>query len=113
MSVRPGPAARIKTWLRLASCSAALSYASLLVPGRVTALCSWVTVPEYCPVLAYGFPLSFLADSQAVSPVGSVARDPLSILIGLDNLLWPRLWLDLLFWLLFVSASRLAYRRYR
>lgn len=103
----------VTTVLRVLAGAAALTYASLLVPGRVIALCSYVSFPEYCPVLAYGFPLPFLADSRSTSPVGSVARDPLAILIGLDNLLWPRLWLDLAFWLLVVALVRLAYRRYR
>nr|GEU28042.1 hypothetical protein [Tanacetum cinerariifolium] len=46
--------------------------------------------------------------TQGVSPVGSVARDPLSILSGEDNVLWPRLGLSTLFWLLIVVISRVA-----
>jgi hypothetical protein len=57
-------------------------------------------------VLAYGFPLPFIADSQARSPVGSVARDPLSLVIGEDDVLWPRLGLSTLFWLLAVVVGR-------
>lgn len=93
--------------------AAALTYSSLAVPGRVSAVCSNVVTPSYCPVLAYGFPLPFLADSQAVSPVGSVARDPLSLLTGEDDILWPRLGLTSLFWLLMAMIGSLAWRRRR
>jgi hypothetical protein len=89
-----------------------LTYLSLLVPGRVTAVCANLGVPEYCPVLAYGFPLPFLADSQGISPVGSVARDPLSLLIGEDDLLWARLAISAGFWLLVVLIGGLALRRF-
>jgi hypothetical protein len=90
----------------------ALSYLSLVVPGHVTAVCGDLGTPIYCSVLAYGFPLPFLADSQGISPVGSVARDPLSIAIGEDDLLWPQLGLALLFWMLVVSISAYAWRRW-
>jgi hypothetical protein len=82
-----------------------LTYASLLVPGRAVVVCSSVDTPVYCPVLAYGLPLPFLADSQGISPVGSVSRDPLSLLIGEDDLLWPQLWLAVAFWLLVVLGG--------
>ena len=55
----------------------------------------------------------FLADSQSVSPVGSVARDPLSILIGEDDILWARLGLSGLFWWLVAAVGNLAWRRWR
>jgi hypothetical protein len=98
----------------VASCviAAALTYVSLAVPGRVSAVCGNLGTPVYCPVLAYGFPLPFIADSQSVSPVGSVARDPLSLGIGLDDVLWPRLSLSALFWLLAVVAARSAWLRW-
>lgn len=107
---------------RLASCvrsvgtscliAAALTYLSLVVPGRVTAVCGNLGTPIYCPVLAYGFPLPFLADSRSTSPTGSVARDPLSILIGQDDVIWERLGLSALFWVVVVTVfSRLASRR--
>lgn len=89
-----------------------LTYLSLVVPGHVTAVCGNLGTPIDCAVLAYGFPLPFLADSQAISPVGSVARDPLSIAIGMDDLLWPRLGLAFLFWMLAVSISASAWRRW-
>lgn len=89
----------------------ALTYLSLVVPGHVKAVCGNLGTPIYCSVLAYGFPLPFLADSQAISPVGTVARDPLSIAIGLDDLLWPQLGLALLFWMLVVTISASAWRR--
>lgn len=88
----------------------ALTYLSLVVPGHVNAVCGNLGMPIDCSVLAYGFPLPFLADSQAISPVGSVARDPLSIAIGLDDLLWPRLGLAFLFWMLVVSICATAWR---
>jgi len=88
-----------------------LTYASLLVPGHATVVCSRVNVPIYCPVLAYGFPLPFLADSQGISPIGSVSRDPLSLLIREDELLWPQLWLSMGFWLLLAVAGGVAWKR--
>jgi len=98
-----------------ASClvAAGLTYLSLLVPGRVIAVCSNIGTPIYCPVLAYGFPLPFIADSQGVSPVGTVARDPLSLMAGEDDVLWPQLGLSILCWMLAVVVSRLAWRRRR
>jgi hypothetical protein len=103
----------IKTVALTCVFAAALTYCSLAVPGRASVVCADLGTPIYCPVLAYGFPLPFLADSQAVSPVGSVARDPLSLLIGLDDILWPRLGLTSLFWLLVAVAGRLAWLRRR
>ena len=91
--------------------AAALTYFSLLVPGRVSAVCSNLGTPVYCPVIAYGFPLPFVADSRTTSPVGSVGRDPLSLLTGLDDVLWPQLTLTTLFWLLAVLLGRLAWSR--
>lgn len=90
----------------------ALTYLSLVVPGHVRTVCGNLGTPSYCSVLAYGFPIPFLADSQATSPVGSVARDPLSIAIGMDDLLWPRLGLAVLFWMVAVSISASAWRRW-
>lgn len=94
--------------------AAGLTYTSLVVPGTVIALCSNVSTPVYCPVLAYGFPLPFIADNQGLSPVGSVARDPFSLFLGQDDLLWARLGLSVLFWLLLVIVSRatLSWRRH-
>ena len=48
-----------------------------------------------------------------MSPVGSVARDPLSILIGEDDILWARLGLSGLFWWLVAAVGNLAWRRWR
>jgi len=90
----------------------ALTYLSLVVPGHVTAVCVNLGTPIYCSVLAYGFPLPFLADSQAISPVGSVARDPLSIAIGMDDLLWPQLVIAFLFWIFTVTISASVWRRW-
>ena len=91
--------------------AAALTYLSLLVPGRVTVVCGNLGTPIYCPVLAYGFPLAFLADSRSTSPTGSVARNPLAILIGLDDVLWARLGLSAMFWVVVTEFCRLASRR--
>lgn len=99
----------------IASCfviAVAFTYLSLIVPGRVKAVCGNLGTPIYCPVLAYGFPLPFLADSQATSPVGSVDRDPLSILIGLDDVLWPRLAGTFSFWVFVVALSILGRRHW-
>ena len=103
---------RVKSIALCVVSAVALTYMSLVVPGHVTAVCGDLGTPIYCSVLAYGFPLPFLADSQSISPVGSVARDPLSIAIGMDDLLWPRLGLALLFWMLVVSISASAWRRW-
>ena len=103
---------RVKSIALCVVSAVALTYLSLVVPGRVTAVCSDLGTPDYCSVLAYGFPLPFLADSQAVSPVGSVARDPLSIAIGEDDFLWPRFVLAFLFWMLAVSIGASAWRRW-
>jgi hypothetical protein len=104
---------RIRTIAVNCVIAAALTYCSLAMPGRVSAVCANLGAPVHCPVLAYGFPLPFLADSQSVSPTGSVARDPLSIWTGLDDILWPRLGLSSLFWLLVVVAGRLVWLRRR
>ncbi len=104
---------RLRTIAVICVIAVALTYCSLAVPGRVNAVCANLGTPIHCPVLAYGFPLPFLADSQSVSPTGSVARDPLSLLIGLDDILWPRLGLTSLFWLLVVVAGRLVWLRRR
>jgi hypothetical protein len=93
--------------------AAALTYFSLAVPGRVSAACGNLGSPIHCPVLAYGFPLPFIADSQAISPVGSVARDPLSLVLGEDEVLWPRLGLSASFWMLVVAVCRMAWRRWQ
>lgn len=102
---------RIKMIVMVCVSAAALTYCSLLVPGRVSAVCSNLGTPVYCPVLAYGFPLPFVADSQSISAVGSVARDPLSLLIGEDEVLWPQLTLTALFWLLAVLLGSLVWLR--
>ena len=93
--------------------AAILTYISLAVPGRVSAVCANLGTPIYCPVLAYGFPLPFLADNQGISPVGSVARDPLSVLIGEDDILWGRLAITALFWMLVSTAARRLWLRRR
>ncbi len=93
--------------------AAGLTYASLLVPGSVIAECANLGTPEYCPVLAYGFPLPFIADNQGVSPVGSIGRNPISLLLGEDHILGPQLALSGLFWLLVVVTTRFFWRRWR
>lgn len=90
-----------------------LTYLSLLVPGSVLAICGNVGTVFHCTVLAYGFPLPFVADSRSTSPTGSVARDPLSLLIGQDDVLWGSLGLSALFWLLTVVTVRLLAQRWR
>lgn len=88
-----------------------LTYVSLLVPGTVIAVCSHIDYPEYCPVKAYGFPLLFLADSQSISPVGSVCRNPIWVLIGEDDLLPRELAMSFAFWLWIVFAAEGFWQR--
>ena len=102
----------LKTIVTIGALAVALIYASLLVPGRAIAPCGNLGTPMVCDVPAYGYPLPFVADGHFTSPVGSVARDPLSLLIGMDEVLWPRLWLAILFWTL-VSIDILAGLRRR
>jgi hypothetical protein len=99
----------------LASCAlaAGLTYLSLIVPGEVIAVCGNLGTPVYCPVLAYGSPLPFLADNQGISPVGSVARHPLYLLVTEDDVLWPQLGLSGAFWLLVVLIGKATWRRWR
>ena len=99
--IRPIAAARLV--------AAGLIYLSLVVPGRLIAVCSNLGTAIYCPVLGYGFPLPFIAVSQGMSQVGSAARDPLSILSGEDEVLWPRLGLSTLFWMVIVVNSRVTW----
>lgn len=103
----------MKTIVTACAIAAGLTYLSLIVPGRVSTVCANVGTPIYCPALAYGFPLPFIVDSQAVSPVGSVARDPLSLLVGEDDVVWSRLGLSSLFWLIIVVVGRVARLRWR
>jgi hypothetical protein len=103
----------VKKIIAACAVAAGLTYLSLMVPGRGFTVCGNLGTPIYCPVLAYGFPLPFIADSQGLSPTGSVARDPLSLLIGEDDVLWPQLGLSTSFWLLVVVISRMAWRRWR
>jgi hypothetical protein len=105
-------ALRVKPIALCCVTAAALTYLSLAVPGRVNAVCGDLGTPSYCAVLAYGFPLPFLADSRVTSPVGSVGRDPLSLLTGLDDLLWGQLGLSFFFWVLVVTVSTLGWRRW-
>ena len=102
----------IKIFAVICVFAAVATYASLLVPGRAIAVCANLGEPIYCPVPAYGFPMPFLADSRSTSPINSVARDPLSILIGLDDILWLPLGMSMSFWTLVLMAGRLAWRRW-
>lgn len=90
-----------------------LLYISVAVPGQVVASCGNIDGPMYCEVLAYGWPLPFIADSQSISPVGSVNRNPIWILIGEDNVLWPQLGLSALFWTNVVLVVRAVWRQYK
>lgn len=102
----------VKVVLEVLAATVALTYCSLLIPGTAMAVCNSAVTPVICPVLAYGFPLAFIADSQAVSPVGSVARDPLSLLAGIDNVLWPELGISALFWFDIVIICKLLWLRF-
>lgn len=99
--------------IALCTVAAILTYCSLIVPGSVIAECANLGTPEYCPVLAYGFPLPFLADNQGVSPVGSVGRNPVWLLVSEDHILGLQLAMSGLFWLLVVVTTRFFWRRWR
>lgn len=99
--------------IALCAYAAGLTYASMIVPGSVIALCGNVGTPDYCPVLAYGFPLPFIADNQGVSPVGSISRNPIYLPVSEDDILGPQLALSALFWLLVVAAARFCWKRWR
>ncbi|MFW2094596.1 hypothetical protein ACG915_19105, partial [Acinetobacter geminorum] len=45
-----------------------------------------------------GFPLQFLVDGE-ISPGGSIALDPLNMIIGIDQFIFLYFILDYLFWL--------------
>lgn len=90
-----------------------LSYLSLFVPGTVTNICGDVgDGPIYCPVLAYGLPLPFLADNPGVSPGNTVSRNPIWILTGEDKLLVPELVLSVVCSLFIVLVARSVRRRF-
>jgi hypothetical protein len=90
-----------------------LTYLSLLVPGEESTVCTNLITPATCKVPAYGYPLPFLVDDPAISPVGSVARDPLSIYIGLDELREFELSISALFWLDIAIVGRLLWKYVR
>lgn len=104
---------RLRYLLGACVVAAFLTYVSLLAAGRGVTLCENLGTPIYCDVLAYGFPFPYLADSRAFSPTGSVGRDPLSILIGEDDILWAELCKSFLFWLFVVLVGILILRRSR
>ena len=104
-------ASLLRTFMLNCIIAVGLTYGSLVVPGRVTAICGNLGTPVYCPVLAYGFPIPFIADNQGISPVGSVGRDPFWLFFGEDDLLWHRMAISAVFWLLMVLLGRWAWRR--
>ncbi|WP_312080424.1 hypothetical protein [Acinetobacter schindleri] len=64
-------------------------------------------------VIARGFPLQFLVDGE-ISPVGSIAIDPLNIIIGgLDQFIFSYFILDYLFWLSVVVTLYMVLKNYR
>jgi hypothetical protein len=113
MKQQSRPVLRVLGHAALALAWAALfTYCSLIVHGKVMLVCSSIgTVQTECPRVAAGFPLHYLADHPGLSPTGRIAYDPLSLLAGVDLILWPRLALSYLFWL--ACAAWIAVRRYR
>ena len=61
-------------------------------------------------VIAGGFPLQFLVDGE-ISPGGSIAIDPLNIIIGLDQFIFLYFIFDYLFWLVCLLGCYLFLRK--
>ena len=63
-------------------------------------------------VIAGGFPLQFLVDGE-VSPGGSIALDPLNIIIGIDQFIFLYFIFDYLFWISILFAFYIILKRYK
>ncbi|HBM1136794.1 TPA: hypothetical protein LUC71_003564 [Acinetobacter baumannii] len=61
-------------------------------------------------VIGGGFPLQFLVDGE-ISPGGSIALDPLNIIIGIDQFIFLYFILDYLFWLMCLLVSYAFFRK--
>lgn len=78
-----------------------LTYLSLFYQKYILVERTGIDEVAKVKVIAGGLPLQFLVDGE-ISPVGSIAIDPLSILIGLDQFIFSYFIFDYLFWLSFV-----------
>ena len=65
---------------------------------------------ENVKVIGGGFPLQFLVDGE-VSPGGSIALDPLNIIIGIDQFIFLYFILDYLFWLMCLLVGYAFFRK--
>ena len=63
-------------------------------------------------VIAGGFPLQFLVDGE-ISPGGSIALDPLNIIIGIDQFIFLYFIFDYLFWISVLFAFYIILKRYK
>lgn len=63
-------------------------------------------------VIGGGFPLQFLVDGE-VSPGGSIALDPLNIIIGIDQFIFLYFIFDYLFWISVLFAFYIILKRYK
>lgn len=61
-------------------------------------------------VIGGGFPLQFLVDGE-ISPGGSIALDPLNIIIGIDQFIFLYFILDYLFWLMCLLVGYAFFRK--
>ena len=63
-------------------------------------------------VIGGGLPLQFLVDGE-VSPSGSIALDPLNIIIGIDQFIFLYFIFDYLFWISILFAFYIILKRYK
>lgn len=92
--------------------AALVTYCSLLYEAEAVLVCSsFGDEITTCARLAAGFPFPFLVDHPGLSPAGSIAYDPLSLIVGVDLVLRPQLAATYGYWLLI--AGLLAIKRYR
>ena len=61
-------------------------------------------------VIGGGFPLQFLVDGE-ISPGGSIALDPLNIILGIDQFIFLYFILDYLFWIVCLLVCYLFLRK--
>ena len=67
---------------------------------------------EKVKVIGGGFPLQFLVDGE-ISPGGSIALDPLNIIIGIDQFIFLYFIFDYLFWISVLFAFYIILKRYK
>jgi len=92
--------------------SFALTYFSLFYQKDILVERTGIDEVAKIKVVAGGFPLQFLVDGE-ISPVGSIAIDPLNILIGLDQFILFNFFADYLFWISVLFAFYIIVKNYR